>query len=373
MSRSFFAVAAPGLETIVADELRELGFDPRPEPGGVSFGGSWPDLYRANVRLRVASRVLVRLGAFRASAFWELHKQARRLPWADFLRPGQTVAIRATCHKSKLYHSNGVAERVANAIGEALGGAIQWGKSAEDDEAPEPPQLIVVRFDHDHCTIRLDSSGALLHRRGYRLATAKAPLRETLAAGVLRLSGWDRASPLIDPFCGSGTIGIEAALWAANRAPGSQRHFAMNHWPVAQGLSVSHQETPANTALPIIMLADRDAGAVAAARDNAARAGVNLEIRQQALSALAAPLGPGWIVTNPPYGQRVSQNHDLRNLYAQLGKIARARCPGWQVAFLCPDPALAHQTGFTFDLRQRPMLINGGVRVTLWKAKIGIG
>ena len=222
---TFFAVTAPGLERITTEELNRLGMKvsknppvdvPRlsaEESGGVEFEGSRADLYRANYQLRTASRVLVRMETFYAAAFSELRKKASRLGWENFLKPGDPVTLHVTCHKSKLYHSDAVAERVLGAIGDKLG-KLSVQKKAEETTDGHPPQLVVVRLVNDQCTISIDSSGELLHRRGYRLETAKAPLRETLAAGMLLASGWDAQSPLLDPFCGSGTIAIEAALLA---------------------------------------------------------------------------------------------------------------------------------------------------------------
>ena len=225
-----FAVSAPGLEPYTALELRQLDLLPDESgkelistwqapgteddlSGGVAFEGNLRSVYLANLWLRSANRVLLRLGDFQAAAFSELRKKASRLPWEHYLTPGRAVSLRVTCHKSRLYHSDAVAERVAGAIGDRLGKPVRVVKFDEQAEQPKS-QLILVRLVHDRCTISIDSSGALLHRRGYRLAIAKAPLRETLAAGLLIASGWQPASPLLDPFCGSGTIPIEAALLA---------------------------------------------------------------------------------------------------------------------------------------------------------------
>lgn len=370
---SFFAVAAPGLETLTALELRRLGLltisDVEPaEPGGVAFDGDLRMLYRANLGLRTASRVLVRLGDFYAAAFSELHKRASRLAWERYLVPGQAVAVRVTCHKSKLYHSAAVAERILRAIADRLGKPVAPRKPA-DDEAADPPQLIVVRLAHDRCTVSIDSSGALLHRRGYRQATAKAPLRETLAAGMLLACGWDGTSPLLDPFCGSGTIPIEAALLARGISPGSQRRFAFMDWPGFDRKSwdvlLSESQASLRATIPSIQASDRDAGAVRMAQENAERAGVAeyIEFTCRAVSAIAPPEIPGWVVTNPPYGLRVSDGKDLRNLYAQFGNTLRTKCPGWQVGVLCNDPLLLAQVGIRFDTSWS--LINGGVNVRL--------
>ncbi len=212
-----FAACLPGVEPFLAQELEELGYIPanhHPGEGGVGFSSTLEGLYRANLWLRTANRVLLRLGRFQAIQFAELRRKAANLPWERYLTPGQPVAIRSTCHHSKLYHSGAVSERVLGAIGDRLEHAPE--ALAFDEEQPAA-QLVLVRMDNDECTISLDMSGEPLHRRGYRLAVAKAPLRETVAAAMLYASGWDRRSPLLDPFCGSGVIPIEAALLAGFR------------------------------------------------------------------------------------------------------------------------------------------------------------
>lgn len=367
----FFAVSAPGIAALTALELRRLGLlsqDKRAHRGGVAFGGKLDDLYRANLHLRTASRVLVRLGDFYAAAFSELRKKAGRLAWERFLAPGQPVTLRVTCRKSRLYHSDAVAERVVGAIGDRLGGPPSLQKPAQD-EADQTPQLVVVRLFRDHCTISVDSSGALLHRRGYRLATAKAPLRETLAAAMLLAVEWDTASPLLDPFCGSGTIPIEAALMALGLPPGRSRRFAFMDWPGFnperwEALLGEHRPRMSG-GTPLIQASDRDAGAIQLAQDNAERAGVAgiIDFSCRAVSAIEPPDVPGWVVTNPPYGLRVSASKDLRNLYAQIGNVLRAHCPSWQVAILSSDLKLLGQIGFPLDTSLS--MVNGGVRVRL--------
>jgi putative N6-adenine-specific DNA methylase len=368
----FFAVSAPGLELLLAQELQQLNIAGSVVPGGVEFQGSRRNLYRANLHLRTASRLLVRLGEFYAVAFSELRKKAGRLPWENFLVPGQPVAIRATCHKSKLYHSDAVAERVAGAISDRLGWESLRHKG--DDEAESnPAQLIIVRLVRDKCVISLDSSGALLHQRGYRLATAKAPLRETLAAGMLLASGWDTTSPLLEPFCGSGTIAIEAALLAKNLAPGRGRRFAFMQWPDFDATLWQTLTTEAERrtkAAPPILASDRDAGAIDSARTNADRAGVGdaIEFSCRAISAIESPAGLGWVVTNPPYGVRLSHGRDLRNLYASFAKILRAKCLGWRVAILVSDLQLLRDLNLEYD--EALPLVNGGMKVKLARGKV---
>ncbi len=384
MSLSLFAACTPGLEKWVRKELDSLGLiSTRDLPGvehagstdrgGVSFQGDLGGLYRANLNLRTASRILLRIADFRAIGFSELRKKASQVEWERYIEPGQTINLRVTCHKSRLYHSDGVAERVASAIRDRLGEISKVVSIPDENKDIESTQIILVRLAHDHCTISLDSSGNLLHRRGYRQAVAKAPLRETLAAGILMASGWDLYSPLLDPFSGSGTIPIEAACMARRIPPGFLRSFAFMNWKNFDAalwdkiLAESRAQIINNC--PPIMASDRDAGAIEMAQANAQRAGVENDIRFscRAISAIE-PMGLGWVVTNPPYGLRVSSDKDLRNLYAQLGNVLRKQCPGWHVAILSNNLTLLHQTELA--LEHSTSLLNGGVKVLLAKGVV---
>lgn len=370
MSLNAFAACAPGLEDVLAGELEALGFAPQrlahgaTVSGGVLFATEVAGLASANRRLRTASRILARVGMpFYARTFEELFARVARLPWDRFWSPTTPIALRVTCRGSRLYHSDAVAERVVGALGERFGGAPTLG--AFDEDQGGDAQLIVVRLVDDECTISIDSSGPHLHRRGYRLATAKAPLRETLAAAMLIGAGWDPTTPLIDPFCGSGTIAIEAALMAVGRAPNSNRRLPLSRWPCAAGvdLGASVPQTAPAAARPIIVASDRDAGAIEAARANAERAGVSawIDFRLHSVSDMAPPPGQGWVVTNPPYGQRVG-GADLRNLYARLGDLMRKRCGGWTTGILASDPALIRQT--RLPLKPVWSSDNGGISVS---------
>lgn len=367
-----FAIAAPGLSSLVAAELRELGVEPTAVgEAGVEFRADPAGLYRANVHLRVASRVVIRVASFRAAHFSELEKQARRVPWERWIPGGGSVTVRVTSRKSRLYHSDAVAERLHGAIARRAG-SLAAAATRDDDDADTGPQLVVARLDRDHCTLSVDSSGALLHRRGYRLALAGAPLRETLAAAILRAAGWSGGTPLVDPFCGSGTIPIEAALMARRIAPGLHRSFAMERWPeFSNRLASRVKEAAAESILPTspvsIAGSDRDAGAVEAARANAARAGVDgdIDFERRAISDLEPPAArAGHLVTNPPYGERLGDASALRALYARLGQVIRAGFPGWRVALLTSDPALVRHVGL--PLAPALETSNGGIRVSLW-------
>jgi putative N6-adenine-specific DNA methylase len=370
-----YAVAPPGVEAITARELAGLGLAPgEQEPGGVAFRAPAAGLYAANLELRTASRVLVRAGSFHASTFYELERRAKQIPWARFVAPGGGVAFRVTSRKSKLYHQRAVAERLVASVAHAVAGG--HAVVAADDEMPaDRAQLFVVRLVHDQCTVSADSSGLHLHQRGYRLATAKAPLRETLAAAMLLGAGWDGSAPLLDPMCGSGTIVIEAALLARRIAPGLARTFGFERWPAFDAgcwarVTAAARERALPAAPGPIQGSDRDAGAVRAAAANAERAGVagSLELRQAAISAIAPPPGPGWVVTNPPYGVRIGERAQLRDLFAQFGKVLRRRCPGWQVALLSARREFERQTGI--GLAPVFETTNGGIRVRLVQGRV---
>lgn len=396
-----FAVAAPGLEPFVLRELEGLGMAGRAEPGGVSWEGDIASVYRANLWLRTATRVLVRIARFRATSFWELERRSASLPWSSVVRPGTAVTFRVTARKSKLYHTDAIAERLGRSVVAAVSGvrldtsgsavddegetddsAIGTGEATPGREMAAGTQLFVVRISRDELTLSADSSGEPLYRRGYRQAVAKAPMRETLAAAVLMAAGWQPGEALLDPFCGAGTIPLEAALWSAGVAPGiassgrQPRGFTFSRWPGFKGevwrSCIEDARMMARkselVSAPVIRGSDRDGGAIAAARANAERAGLTdrVEFVEAAVSALTPPdVGPGWIVTNPPYGVRVGDGSDVRRLYAAFGRAVRERAAGWRLALLSPDPRLdgivAGEAGVALEERLRTQ--NGGIPV----------
>jgi putative N6-adenine-specific DNA methylase len=378
-SLDLFAITAPGLEPLCAAELGELGIAPAPTvvAGGVTWSGDLRSLYRANLECRLASRVVARVGQFRARSFVELERHVQRLPWARFLGRGRTVRLRVTCRKSKLYHERAVAERFLNVL-QALFDVRGEIAPGDDEDGPDTgdAQLLIVRFMRDECTVSADASGALLHQRGYRQALAKAPLRETMAAAILDASGWQPELPLVDPFCGSGTIVIEAALRARRIAPGlsdasrDPRHFAFEAWPGADArlwtkVVTTARERILDRAPAAIAGYDHIGGAIRAARSNADRAGVSgdVEFRVQPVAELARSEPTGWIVTNPPYGVRVGERREVGALYATLGRSMRERLDGWKLAMLAAAPPLAARTGL--PLRDALATRNGGIAVNL--------
>lgn len=396
-----FAITAPGLEPVCVAELRSQSIAPDAAAGdgGVAWRGNARSLYRANLECRTASRVVVRAGTFRARTFAELERHTARLDWPRRLRPGARVALRVTCRKSRLYHEGAVAERIERVLGDAVGArattaagarseratgarteaaaGASSGRTADDDVVDSDTQLIVVRFVRDVCTISIDASGALLHQRGYRQAVAKAPLRETLAAAMLQAAGWTGDSPLLDPMCGSGTIPIEGALLARHIAPGlanpahAPRSFAFQIWPDHDAavwddvVAVARSSIRPAAGVPIVGT-DRDAGAVTAARANAARAGVaeDVAFERMPLSAVRPPAGAGGhLITNPPWGVRVGERRALHALYGAFGRLVREQFAGWRVALLAADDGLAGTTGLAFA--ELLATSNGGIGVRL--------
>jgi putative N6-adenine-specific DNA methylase len=380
---SALAVTAPGLAAYTSQELQARGIAAScTGVEGVSFHTSWAGVYAANLWLRTASRVIVRIAAFHAESFHELERRAQRIPWDRYVTPTLPVRFRVTCRKSRLYHSDAIAERLAASI-QRIGGVVAVQSAAANDTEPvrggasggASEQLVVVRMYRDQCTISLDSSGELLHRRGYRQQTAKAPLRETLAAGLLTAAGWTGQGPLVDPMCGAGTLPIEGAWLARDRAPGLGRTFAFMSWPefdraIWDELVADARAAERPTAAVVIQASDRDAGAIAATRGNAERAGVagDIEISQRPLADIEPPTGPGWLVANPPYGVRVGAEEQLHDLYAQLAAVARAKCAGWTMAVLAADPGLVRRVGLSFTTALRT--VNGGIPVAVLTATV---
>jgi putative N6-adenine-specific DNA methylase len=374
-----FAAAAPGLESLVVSELNALGIAARVDEGGAAFRGRINDIARANLWLRTASRVVVRVATFRAQAFHELERLGRAITWERYITAGAPVRFRVTTRKSRLYHTSAIEQRLVEAIEHRLGRASVV-KAAAGDEGSESTgldaQLFVVRVVHDIVTVSADTSGDLLHQRGYRQALAKAPMRETLAAAMLLAVGWNGGTPLIDPMCGSGTIPIEAALIARRVAPGLNRSFAFLHWPQLNGAWWAEIRAEARSEMLArsptrIRGADRDRGAIEAARANAERAGVesDIELSVSPVSALDCETGEfGLVATNPPYGVRVGEAAALRDLYARLGQVLRTRCAAWQLVFLSANPRLDAQ--LRLPLSELARTRNGGIPVRILRGQV---
>lgn len=357
-----FLAVPPGLEPLLLEEAEAKGFGPAEiTPGGVTIRGGWPTVWRANLMLRGASRVLVRIGAFRAMHLAQLDKRARRFPWAETLLPDVPVKVEVTTRASRIYHAGAAAQRIETAIREELGAPV-----TDDAE-----QKIKVRIEDDLCTISLDTSGEPLHRRGHKEAVGKAPMRESLAALFLARCGYRGTEPVVDPMCGSGTFVIEAAEIAMGLNPGRTRRFAFERLATFDAAAWQAMRTQPPGAMPALRFhgSDRDAGAVRMATANAERAGVAAitDFRTHAVSDLQRPEGPpGLVIVNPPYGGRIGERHMLHAVYGALGKTLKERFTGWRVGVVTSEPSLARSTGLPF-LPPDPPVPHGGLRVHLFR------
>jgi putative N6-adenine-specific DNA methylase len=365
-----FIVTSPGFESVLCAEAREKGFkDPTPVKGGVTVKGGWPEVWRANLEIRGATRILARFAEFRAFHLAQLDKRARKVAWGEILRPDIPFRVEATCKGSRIYHQGAAAQRIEKAIKDTLGAPV----------SPDAEICIKARIDDDLCTISIDTSGDSLHKRGHKEAVNKAPMRETLASLFLRQCGFDGTEPVVDPMCGSGTFVIEAAEIAAGLKPGRSRHFAFEQlanfdaaaWQRLRGpVGETGDSGKMSHPLPAMRLygSDRDAGAIEMSRANAARAGVAeiTEFAQHAISDLVAPSGPpGLVIVNPPYGTRVGDKKPLYPLYHALGHTLLTGFKGWRVGLITNEASLAGATDLPFATPSGSVS-HGGLRVTLY-------
>jgi putative N6-adenine-specific DNA methylase len=360
-----FASCQPGLEPLLLGELQALGATPRALAGGVAFAADTRLVMKCCLWLGTASHVLLRLAEFPCRALGELQRKAALLPWSDWLRPQVPVDVRATSRGSRVFHTSAIEERIGNAIAAAFGRPLREATTGDDDVA-----RITVRFSRDVCTISLDATTTPLHRRGYRLASAKAPLREDLAHALLLAGGFGADDALLDPFCGSGTIAIEAAGLARGLAPGRSRPPALAHLALFdEGLWKQVESHAAPRTAPPIAASDRDAGAIEAARGNAERAGVADAIDFRCCAITAQPWleqpgsapGRGLLATNLPFGIRVPKGSGLLPLYQTLGHRAAKLGEGWRTVVLAHDVRLARRTGL--PLRAAFTTRHGGLSV----------
>lgn len=315
-----------GLEAVTKREIYDLGYEiTRVEDGRVTFEGDEEAVCRANVFLRSAERVLLQVGRFHATTFDELFEGIKALPWEDYIpKDGRFWVTKASSIKSKLFSPSDIQAIAKKAMVERLKQSyhLDW---FPEDGASYPVRIFLLK---DEVMVTIDTSGESLHKRGYRLMTSKAPLTETLAAALIMLTPWKRDRILVDPFCGSGTFPIEAAMMAANIAPGMNRSFTAQKWTnlIPAELwkeTVQEAEEMIDKDVQVdIQGYDIDPEVVKAARENAKRAGVDhmIHFQQREVANLRHPKKYGFVITNPPYGERLEEKEDLPKLYEQIGK-----------------------------------------------------
>ena len=374
----WFAVVAPGLEGVATREIEALPgiSDLRAEAGGVEWSAAPLEGYRANLWLRIATRVLARVGTVEAREFGKLRRRAAGLRWDAFVAPGAAIALRASATRSRLYHTGAIEETAALAIADAVKGAHLAG------EAEIPDVSVLIRGAEDRFTFSVDASGERLHRRGARVEIGEAPLRETLAAGLLALADWTPDLPLFDPMCGAGTIVIEAASQALDRAPGLDRAFALEAWPLfAAGAAATEaaalREEARARIRPVppasIGGADRDARAIESARRNADRAdlGPHVTFAARDVGDARPPVAtPGLVIVNPPYGRRLGDARSALLAYRDLGRVLRAHFRGWRAAIVVPRALAGAPGALRLDFTARHRLRNGGLPIELAVASL---
>ena len=318
-----------GMEAVLKREIYDLGYDiTLVEDGRVTFEGDAEAICRANIFLRTAERVLLKVGKFHAETFDELFEQTKALPWEDYLpEDAKFWVAKASSIKSKLFSPSDIQSIVKKAIVELMKEDYEtdW---FEEDGAAYPIRMFLMK---DEVTIALDTSGASLHKRGYRTMSSKAPITETLAAALILFTPWKPGRILVDPFCGSGTFPIEAAMIAANIAPGMKREFTAEQWTnliqpeLWQEIRQEAEDMVDTDIETDIQGYDIDGDVIKAARENAKRAGVEhlIHFQQRDVADLHHPKKYGFVITNPPYGERLEEKEALPELYTAIGKAFR--------------------------------------------------
>ncbi|MCM1107388.1 MAG: class I SAM-dependent RNA methyltransferase [Blautia sp.] len=368
-----FELVAPchfGLEAVTKREIYDLGYEiTRVEDGRVTFAGDAEAICRANVFLRSAERVLLLVGRFVATTFDELFEGIKALPWEEYIpKDGRFWVTKASSIKSRLFSSSDIQSIAKKAMVERLKESyhLEW---FPEDGADYPVRIFILK---DEVMVTIDTSGDSLHKRGYRLLSGRAPLTETLAAALILLTPWKRDRILVDPFCGSGTFLIEAAMMAANIAPGMNREFTAEHWTSLVDRQLWHEvvEEAQELVDPGVSVDiqgyDIDAEVVCVARENAKRAGVEhmIHLQQRPVAELRHPKRYGFVVTNPPYGERMEDRKSLPGLYRELGE-AYARLDSWSLYMITSYEDAERYIGRRADKNRK--LYNGMIRTYFYQ------
>ena len=367
----YFATVARGLEALAAQELTEIGaIDVAPGFCGVSFHGDRELLYRVNLWARLPFRILVKLGEFPSIDGDELYESIQSIDWGQYLTPDLTMAVTVTGKNEQLNHSHFTAVQVKRAI--TTQQTKQFGERSNVDIA-DPDVRINVHIDKDISTVSLDSSGSSLHRRGYRTAVGDAPLKESLAAALVKMSGWNPELAFVDPLCGSGTLPLEAAMQAMNVAPGIFRErFGFERWldfdPDLFDRLIKRAETSETKDLHLkIFGSDRNYEIIKQAQSNALKSGVGsyIQFAQRELADVEAPADTGILLCNPPYGERLGRDEDLGAFYKLLGDVLKNRFKGWTAFVLSGNKELAKSIGLRSA--ERTTIYNGTLPCQLMK------
>ncbi|GAA5172454.1 class I SAM-dependent RNA methyltransferase [Viridibacterium curvum] len=377
MSETFFSPCPRGLESFLVEELKAYGASAIDSvPGGVQYEGDWQLAWRTNLESRIATRVLWKVGRTRYRSEDEIYKLAYATTWAKWFTPDETIRIYVTAIKSPLKSLNFTTLKIKDGLCDHFR-TVAGKRPSVDTESPD--LRIHAFITEDTCTLYLDTSGEPLYKRGFKPAKVDAPLKENLAAGILKLSGWQPGQPFLDPMCGSGTFLVEAAQMSLGIAPGLGRRFAFEkfrHFDQAayrrvRG-AVEAKRKPA-AELPIFG-ADIDPHQIAATEENLAAAGFDnrqVELVVNDVLDLEPPLNDGIIASNPPYGVRLSTGEELAEWYPRLGDAMKRHWAGWNIYLLTADTELPKRIGLRAS--KKTPLMNGDLDCRLYEFKMLAG
>jgi putative N6-adenine-specific DNA methylase len=354
----WIATAHPGLEPVIARELSDHVHRGPIEPGAVPFTATLASGAALARRLHTPGRLQVQVTSGRVSTYGELAALVRRADWSPFLGRHTEVDVRVSSRESRLHHKDAIEKKVSYALRDAAR-KLPPGPRKGGHRGGRLHQRLHVRLLGDIATLSMDAGGELLHRRGWRQAQGKASLRENLASALLVLAGWEPDEPLLDPFCGAGTIPIEAALMARGQGPFVGRRLACEDWP---SVTQPPSRRPASAVTVQISGFDKEPTAMDQSNENARRASVSIDFRLFDVAHLEAPAPLGLIVTNPPYGQRLGV--DVGGVYAALGRALTGPLAGWRAVFLSPHASLARKVHP--DAVRLTTFKNGGISVGVW-------
>ena len=363
-----------GLEDVLCDELKALGAQNiRKERRAVSFEGDLSLMYRTNVWLRTASRVLKTIRSFEASDADTIYREVKKIEWDEYMSVGQTFVVNATVYSDSFRNSQFVSYRTKDAIADFFN--EKYGKRPSV-RLTNPDIYVNIHISNNQCTVSLDSSGDSLHKRGYRSVQTKAPINEALAAGMIQLSGWRGDSNFVDFMCGSGTLLIEAALIALNIPPGIfRKQFAFEKWNDFDAdlfEEILNDDSEERDFRHKIYGSDLSTKAIEIATQNIKSAGLGryIELKTANVSDFEAPMGKSIIISNPPYGKRLTDNN-IHNLYSTIGQTLKHRCQGMDVWIISSDSELLKSIGLKPS--KKIPLLNGDLECELWKFEIFAG
>jgi len=363
----FYIITPVGFEAVTVEELIDLGYDTNKneisyleDSGGVNLKASFADIPLLNQNLRIPIRILLRLGSFYASGFSELERKIKTVPFQLFISDIKGLKFHVTSKKSKLFHETAIKERLYKLFSSEI-------LSAQTQNKIKTEQTLFIRINHNKCIISIDTSGEPLYKRNYRHLVSKAPLRENLAAGILKVCGWKPGENLLDPFCGSGVIPIEAALLSL-KIPNQNRKFAFHQWKQFNFMIEQDRELiiKKNNIRLNIYGSDINSKMIEIAKTNAQNAKIDplIQFTRNSFKNIDPPAKKGWIVTNLPYGKRVLKNENIALLLEQFCLFVREKFSSWKIVILSPDKKIIQNLPLKF--KSLLMFDNGGIKTYLW-------